>query len=307
MTNGKKIIIDTDPGIDDAVALAIALFSDELNVKLITTVAGNVSLEKVTLNTLKLLSFYKKDIPVAMGAKKPLARPIIDASGVHGETGMDGFDFPEADKSLLLNISAVEAMRKTIVESEDKITLVAIGPLTNIALFISTYPDLLERIEELVIMGGAVGRGNSGIYSEFNFHTDPEAADIVFKSGLKIAVATLEPGREALVYPEDSEKIKGMHSIGEMFYALFSKYRGGSFGKGLKMYDSHAIGYLLNPEMYEMIETRVAIETKGEYTSGAFLVDLRNYLDTEYTAKVTLGVDEAKFKDWFMSSIEKCK
>ena len=308
MSNVKRpIIIDTDPGIDDAVALAIALFAEELDVKLLTTVAGNVSLEKVTLNTLKLLTLYNKNVPVAKGAYKPLMRPVIDASGIHGETGMDGFDFPEPNTSLLLDKTAIEAMRDVIVGSDEKITLIGLGPLTNIANFINVYPELLDRIEEVIIMGGAVGRGNSGVYAEFNFHVDPEAASILFNSGLKVTVATIEPGLKALVYPEDSAKIKEMHEIGEMFYALFSKYRGGSFNTGLKMYDSCAIAYLLAPEMFETVTTRVAVETNGEHTAGAFLVDLRNYLDVDTEATVTLDIDEGKFKDWFLERINKCK
>ena len=308
MSDDKRpIIIDTDPGIDDAVALAIALFAEELDVKLITTVAGNVSLEKVTLNTLKLLTLYNKNVPVAKGAHKPIMRPVVDASGIHGETGMDGFDFPEPDTTLLLDKTAIEAMRDVIVESDEKITLIGLGPLTNIANFINVYPELLDGIEEVIIMGGAVGRGNSGVYAEFNFHVDPEAASILFNSGLKVTVATLEPGLKALVYPEDSAKIKEMHKIGEMFYALFSKYRGGSFNTGLKMYDSCAIAYLLAPEMFETVTTRVAVETKGEHTAGAFLVDLRNYLDVDTEATVTLDIDESKFKDWFLERISKCK
>lgn len=194
----QPIIIDTDPGIDDALAIAIALFSGELDVKLITTVAGNVSLEHVTNNTLKLLSFWEKDIPVAAGADRPLIEPLVDASNVHGVTGMEGFDFPEPKKELLLEEHAVNAMRRVIMESPEPITLVPIAPLTNIALLFTMYPEVKKNIKEIVMMGGSAGRGNKGVMSEFNIATDPEAAKIVFDSGLPIVMAGLDVGWKAL-------------------------------------------------------------------------------------------------------------
>ena len=179
----RPIIIDTDPGIDDAVAIAVALFNEQLNVKLITTVAGNVGLDKVTYNAMRLLKYLgKEEIPVAAGAHKPLLRDVIDASGIHGKTGMEGFDFEEPDMTKLLKDSAIDVMKKVLLSSEENITLVSIGPLTNIALLIATYPEVIEKIEEIVLMGGSTGRGNCGVMSEFNFHADPEAAKMVFQS-----------------------------------------------------------------------------------------------------------------------------
>lgn len=302
----RRIIIDTDPGIDDAVALAIALFAEELDVCLITTVAGNVSIEKVTKNVLQLLAFYEKKVPVAIGASRPLIKEMIDASGVHGETGMGAYAFPKEDTSLLLQQHAVEAMRETILGSDEKITLVPIAPLTNIALLLRMYPEVKENIEEIVMMGGSIARGNSGIYSEFNIDADPEAAHIVFESGIPITMATLDVGLKALVYPEDSEQIKNMNKVGEMFYELFKAYRGGSFKTGLKMYDSCAIAYLLKPELFEVQEAFVGVEIKGEFSKGATCVDLRNYLKREINARVAVDIDPIAFKQWFMAAIQKC-
>ena len=302
----RKIIIDTDPGIDDAVALAIALHSNKMDVKLITTVCGNVGIEHVTNNTLKLLTFFGKDVPVAKGAYRPLINAPIDASNVHGVSGMDGYDFGEPNMNLLLPVHAVEALRTTLSQSKERMTIVAIGPLTNIALLLRLYPDLAEKIEELVMMGGTITRGNSGVLAEYNFHADPEAAKIVFESGIKIVVAPLDVGLKALIYPADSEKIKTMNKIGDMFYNLFKRYRGGSFGTGLKMYDGCAIAYLLCPDMFEKTEVHVAIETKSELTYGASLVDLRGYLNRENNAVVLTDIDEDLFKSWFFESIENC-
>lgn len=302
----RPVVIDTDPGIDDALAIAIALFSDELDVKLITTTAGNVSLENVTNNALKLLSFFGKDVPVAAGAPRPLIEPLVDASNVHGVTGMEGFDFPEPKTELLLKENAVNAMRRVIMESEEPITLVPIAPMTNIALLFSMYPEVKGNIKEIVLMGGSASRGNKGVMSEFNVATDPEAAKIVFDSGLPIAMAGLDVGWNALVYPQDSEKIREMGKTGDMAYCLFKKYRGGSFGTGLKMYDSCAMAYLLCPEMFTIEETFVDIELRGEMTRGCTVVDLKGYLKKAPNAKVCTAIDGDKFREWFLDSVSKC-
>ncbi len=305
--NKLPVIIDTDPGIDDAVAISIALFAEELDVKLITTVAGNVGLEKVTYNALRLLKYLgKEDIPVAAGAKKPLLREGIDASDIHGKTGMEGFDFEEPDYSKLLSENAIDAMRRVIMNSSVPITLVPIGPLTNIALLITTYPEVTEKIKEIILMGGSLGRGNCGVMSEFNFHADPEAAKIVMNSKLTITIAPLDVGLKALVYPEDSEQIKNMNKTGEMFYSLFKKYRGGSFATGLKMYDSCAIAYLLQPDMFKTNYAFVDVETKGDYTAGCSVIDLKNYLKKEPNVHVCTDIDPIQFKTWLLDSIKKC-
>jgi non-specific riboncleoside hydrolase len=303
----QPIIIDTDPGIDDAVAIAIALFSDKLDVKLITTVAGNVSLDKVTANTLKLLSFYKKRVPVAKGAAAPLLAEFQDASNVHGPSGLEGFDFPEPDNTLLIKDHAVEAMRRCITESPEPITLVPIGPLTNIALLLSMYPEVKKNIKEVVLMGGSASRGNKGVMSEFNIATDPEAAKIVFSSGLPIVMAGLDVGWNALVMPEDTAKLPGLGPVGQMCHDLFKKYRGGTFATGLKMYDSCAIAYLLAPDLFETVFTYVDVETKGSMTAGCTLVDLKGYLKKQPNVTVCMEIDKEKFREWFVDAIASCK
>lgn len=306
MENKRKLIIDTDPGIDDAIAIAIALFSEKLDVKLITTVAGNVSLDLVTENTLKLLTFFCKDIPVAKGAAEPLIQKFDDAKNVHGASGMDGYDFGEPNRSNLLEEHAVNAMRRTILESETPVTIAAIGPLTNIALLLKMYPEVKKNIDEIVFMGGSLTRGNKTVMGEFNIATDPEAAKIVFESGVNLVMAGLDVGLKALVYPQDSEKIKTFGKTGDMMYCLFQKYRGGSFKTGLKMYDSCAIAYLLCPEMYDLQDTFIDVETQSPLTLGCTIVDLKGYMHRSPNAKVCVDIDAEIFKKWFMESIEKC-
>ncbi len=304
--NKRPIIIDTDPGIDDAVAIAIALFSEELDVRLITTVAGNVSLDKVTYNTLRILKFFKKEVPVARGAAEPLILPLLDASNVHGKSGMEGFDFEEPDDHLLLPEHAVNAMYQVIMESKEPITLVPIAPLTNIALLLKLYPEVKGNIREIVLMGGSAGRGNKGVMSEFNIATDPEAAKIVFDSGLPLVMAGLDVGWKALVLPEDSAKLPQLGEVGRMAYCLFQKYRGGSMKTGLKMYDSCAVAYLLKPEMYQMEETYVDVELNGSMTKGCTLVDLKGYLGKPANAKVCMDINQEMFRAWFLESVGRC-
>ncbi|MEG0329428.1 MAG: ribonucleoside hydrolase RihC [Longicatena sp.] len=303
--NKRPIIIDTDPGIDDALAIAIALFSEELDVKLITTVAGNVGLDKVTYNTLRLLKYFEKDIPVAKGATCPLIRPYEDASSVHGKSGMEGFEFEEPTQTPLKE-NAINAMRTVIMESNEPITIVPIAPLTNIALLLKCYPEVKANIKEIVLMGGSASRGNKGVMSEYNIGVDPEAAHIVFHSGIKLTMVGLDVGLKALVLPEDSERIRKMNKTGEMAYCLFKKYRGGSFTTGLKMYDSTAIAYLLKPELFEIVETYVDVELCGSMTTGCTLVDLKGYLGKNNNASVCLDIDGDRFREWFIEAIRRC-
>lgn len=306
MDSKRSIIIDTDPGIDDAVAIAICLFSEKLNVELISSVCGNVDVDKTTTNVLKLLKFFKKKIAVAKGSHNPLIRQPKFATNIHGESGMDGYDFGEVDDSLLLDDNAVVAMYKKIMKSKNKITILAIGPLTNVALLLKVFPEVKEKIEEIVLMGGSLTRGNLGVMSEFNIHTDPHAAKIVFNSGVKLAIAPLDVGLKALVYPDDSERIKNQNESGKMIYSLFSHYRSFGLKNGLKMYDSCAVAYLLKPEMFEIVDVYVDVEINGEYTTGTTIIDLKNYLKKEANAKVCIDINQEMFKDWLIESLAKC-
>ena len=180
------IILDTDPGIDDAAAIAAALFAPELDLQLMTTVAGNVSVEKTTRNALQLLHFWQAKVPLAQGASMPLLRPLRDAASVHGESGMEGYDFVEHDCQPLPK-PAFQAIRDALMHAQEPITLVAIGPLTNIALLLTQYPECRFNIRRLVIMGGSAGRGNFTPNAEFNIAIDPEAAAKVFHRGQRIS------------------------------------------------------------------------------------------------------------------------
>jgi len=303
MSDKRKIILDTDPGIDDAVAIALAAFSEAIDIKLITTVSGNVHIDHVTENVLKLLTFYGKNIPVAKGANTPLIRQSRDGSRIHGETGMAGYDFQPGDKSLLIDSPAVVAMYQLIKQYPGEITLVTIGPLTNIALLLKLYPDVASDIKEIILMGGTPDRGNYGVYTEFNIGYDPEAAQVVFNSTIPRTMVGMNIGIKAIIQPEVSEKIRYINKIGDMFYALFKTYRG-TFQSGLTMYDATAIAYLVRPDMFQTVDTFVTIETQGQYTTGATIVDLNNYLHQPSNTTVCLNINAEAFEEWFVQEID---
>lgn len=302
--NKKVVILDTDPGIDDAVAIAYLLFSDKVDVKLITTVSGNVGIENVTNNALRLLSFYGKKIPVAQGATQPLVRQSESASDVHGESGMAGFNYQEKSEACLLQEHAISAMYRTIMQSKQKVTLVAIGPLTNIALLLKVYPDCITNIEELIFMGGAIGRGNYGVYTEFNIGFDPEAADIVFKSPIKKVMVPLEMGDKAVIRNELKPMIRQINDIGAMFIDLFEAYRGDWVRQDTEMYDATAVAYLLHPELYTTQDVYAQIELNGTLTQGATVCDMNGILKQQPNLTVCVDVDSQGFSNWFVNSIK---
>ncbi|WP_086444039.1 ribonucleoside hydrolase RihC [Candidatus Enterococcus lemimoniae] len=299
----RPIIIDTDPGIDDAVALSIALNHPELDVKLLTTVAGNVNVHKTTENTLKLVTFFGKQVPVAKGCDKPLLIQLEDSAEIHGESGMDGYDFPQATVNAL-DIHAVEAMRECILSSAEPITLVPIAALTNIALLLSMYPETKQSIKEIVMMGGSLSRGNTNTSAEFNTYVDPHAAQIVFQSDIPIVMVGLDVTSTAVLTKNETEKIKEFGKVGNMFYSLFQHYRGGSLQTGLKMHDVCAIAYLTDPTLFTVQETFVEIALEGP-AAGATVADLKmKYHDTT-NATVCLDIDIPAFQKWVVSNLEK--
>lgn len=291
------IILDTDPGIDDAAAIAAALFAPELDLALMTTVAGNVSLEKTTRNALQLLHFWEVDVPLAQGASAPLVRPLRDAADVHGESGMEGYDFVAHDRQPLAKPAFI-AIRDLLMSAPQPVTLVAIGPLTNIALLLTQYPECKFNIRRLVLMGGSAGRGNFTPNAEFNIAIDPEAAAIVFRSGLEIVMCGLDVTNDAMLDAEYLATLPTLNRTGQMLHALFSHYRSGSMTSGLRMHDLCAIAWLVRPDLFTLKPCFVAVETQGTWTSGTTVVDIEGKLGQPANAQVALGLDVAGFRRW---------
>ena len=303
----KPLIISTDPGIDDVAAIIIALFSDMLDVKLIAATWGNVPLKKTLTNTLKLEAFLNTNVPVVSGASCPLLRQQIDASDVHGKSGLGGYEFPEPDMSLLKAGIAADAIHEVVANSSEKVTLMQIGPATDFALYFRQYPEDLANIEQLVIMGGAIGRGNWSPYSEYNVAGDPEAAQIVFSSGLKILLAPLELGHQAFITPDTLKQIKTLNQTGEMLYQILTDLHDETEGDGREIYDALAAGMLIKPEMYTFKSAYVAVDTKSMYSYGASLIDFDDFYHQPANTEVGVKVDRQAFEDWFISAIKKAK
>ncbi len=296
------IILDTDPGIDDAVALVAALFHPKIDLRLVTTVAGNVGIDKTTHNALRLMHFFGASTPVARGAAAPLVRQLEDASHIHGHSGLDGYPFEEPARHACHH-HAVEAMRDLLLSSEEPLVLVPIGPLTNIALLLTLYPECRPSIARIVMMGGSAGRGNHTPNAEFNIYVDPEAASKVFASGIPIVMCGLDVTNQATITAEMVASLPAINRTGAMLHGLFQHYRGGSMSRGLKMHDLCALAYLAEPTLFTTQTCYVAVETQGELTRGTTCVDLANRLKRQPNAEVCLDINVEGFRQWFMAML----
>lgn len=296
-----KIVMDTDPGIDDAAALTMALNDPQIEVKLITSVAGNVTVDKTTKNAQKIVRFFNKDVPVAAGAKQPLIKEFEDAARIHGESGMPGYDFPE-DLPKPLDKSAVEALHDTIMSSDEKITLVPTGSYTNIGLLFSEYPEVKDHIERIVAMGGSLGKGNMTSAAEFNVFTDPDAAKIMYQSGIPITMVGLDITMKALITPASLSKLETMNETGKMLHDIII-HDGDNSDEGIAMHDVNTIFYLLHPEAIKTQPMWVDIVTDGP-AIGETVGDFRGaYHDGKTNAEVCVDIDAQAFNDWFLDEV----
>lgn len=302
-----NIIMDTDPGIDDAAALTMAINDPQINLKLVTAVAGNVTVDKTTANALKIVHFFGKDqeISVAAGAKQPLIKPFEDAARIHGESGMPGYDFG-TDYGKPIQKSAVEALRDEIMASDEPITLVPTGSYTNIALLFTEYPEVKDRIKEIIAMGGTLAKGNMTSAAEFNVFTDPHAAKIMYDSGIPIVMVGLDVTLKALLTPATMDKLGTMGRTGKMLQALVTHYNDGD-ENGHPMHDVNTIFYLLHPEAMTTEEMWVDVQTEGP-AMGETVGDIRGaYHDGKTNAKVCVDIDAAAFNKWFLEEVAAIK
>ena len=303
-----KIIMDTDPGIDDAAALTMAINNPEIDLKLVTAVAGNVKVDKTTANALKIVHFFGKNdtIPVAAGAAEPLIKPFEDVARIHGESGMEGYDFGD-DYGQPIAKSAVQALRDTIM-AEDEITLVPTGSYTNIALLFKEYPEVKSHIKQIVAMGGSLSGGNMTSVAEFNVFTDPDAARIMYNSGIPIVMVGLDVTLKALLTDDSLNQLKDMNETGKMLYGLISHYNDVSGGaKGRPMHDVNTIFYLLHPEAFTTKDLWIDVQTSGP-AIGATVGDIRGaYHDGKTNAKACVDIDADFFNQWFLAQVAKMK
>lgn len=306
----RNIIIDCDPGIDDAIAIMLAIANDDkLNILGITTVTGNQSIEKVTGNALKLVSFLKRNIPVAQGADTPLIREKRNAEKVHGATGMGNYVLPETENRVV-NENAVEFLKNTILSSPDKVTLVPIGPLTNIALLFKVYPEVKNNIDEIILMGGAIFGGNVTPTAEFNIWADPEAAQIVFSSNVNIVMNGLDVTHSTGLSRDDvnnllKQEAKVSNMCGQIldFYFNGDNLQRKTFSP---IHDASAIMYMLHNEIYKYKYMPVRVDLSEGLNRGMTVGDGREWIkyDDSYP-KVLIGVDKEKFRAYLLESINK--
>jgi pyrimidine-specific ribonucleoside hydrolase len=302
------IIIDCDPGHDDAIAILLAIAnSEKLDLRAITTVGGNQILDKITENALKVISFVNADIPVAKGAAGPLFGKLVTGEEAHGESGMDGPMLPPS-KFRPVEEGAVEFMLNIIRSSEEKITLVPMAPLTNIALLITAYPEIKERIEKISLMGGGISYGNVTSTAEFNIYVDPEAARIVFESGIPITMSGLDVTDKAAIFEDEIAALKERGPVSTMvgelldFYSIFGKKMG---YVGSALHDPCAVAWLLHPELFESEHLYVTVETEGKLTRGMTVADKRKKTDRPANVEVLVGVDREAFMKLIFDSLEK--
>ena len=305
----RNIIIDCDPGHDDIIAILVALaHKDELNILGFTTVAGNQTLDKVTNNLLKVETYLGIDIPVYKGYNSPIVKELDVQPLAHGESGLDGPVLPEAINSAK-DMHAIEFMKKTLLEAKDKVTFVCIGPLTNMGLFLKTYPELREKIDQIVIMGGGIYNGNVLIKAEFNIYHDPEAAKIVFDSGVKVVMAGLEVCYSGSILLTETERAKDGGKASKLFYDLMKFYQGYAIRNGwdrTAIFDATPVIYLLYPELFKSEEKEVYIETVGEYCRGMTVVDTRNRATEMKNPKtVLISTDREKFVEVIFDALNK--
>lgn len=295
------ILIDCDPGHDDAVMLMLAVGSNLFDIKAITTSAGNQTQAKTLSNALKIKTLLEVDIPVFKGCEKPLFRELIIADHVHGEMGLDGPNLPEPTLKPEPS-SAVEAMAQILANSEEPVTLVPTGPLTNIAAFLLAYPHLKPKIERISLMGGGAFRGNITPTAEFNIYVDPEAASVVFKSGVPITMCGLDVTHKALVFQEDIERFRSIGNksgkvVAELmdFFSIYYRQERPELGGGAALHDPCAIAWLIDPSMFTTKPCYVDVEVTGTLTVGTTVVDFFDVLKKTPNVEFVYDVDREKY------------
>jgi inosine-uridine nucleoside N-ribohydrolase len=302
------VLIDCDPGQDDALALLLALGSPELDVVGVTTVAGNQTVEKTTANALRVLELVgRSDIPVAAGAEAPLRGELVVAADAHGETGLDGPDLPPPAAEPL-PARAADFVAARLVESPERLTLVALGPLTNLALLLAEHPEAAGRIARIVLMGGAIREGNQTPSAEFNIWIDPEAAAQVFGSGLDVTMVGLDVTNKAVLTRADADRIRGAGPVGAAAAAMLDFYLGfyedAYEHGGAPIHDAVAVAHVFRPDLLEIEERRVDVEVAFGLCRGRTVVDMRlRRKGPEPNARVAVNIDAQGFRELLLGRL----
>jgi len=305
----KKIILDCDPGHDDAMAILLAHGNPEIELVAITTVAGNQTLDKTSLNARRVATVAGiRDVPVAAGCDRPLTRELKTAGYIHGESGLDGPAFGEPTVPLDSR-HAVDLIIELLMHSNGDITLVPTGPLTNIAMAVRKEPRIVPKVQELILMGGAYTRGNTTPAAEFNIYVDPEAAEIVFRAGWPLTMVGLDLTHQALATPAVLERIAALGTpvarIAVQLMEFFRQtYRRNAGFDSPPVHDPCAVARVIDPNVMQCVNAFVAIETRGEYSSGMTVTDFSSRLGPT-NAQVATKLDVDLFWDLTVDAIRR--
>jgi inosine-uridine nucleoside N-ribohydrolase len=320
------VLLDCDPGIDDALAIAFACGHLGLDLRAVTTVGGNVPLAQTTVNALSVLELAgRPDVPVAAGSPGPLLQPLADARLVHGETGLGEARLPAPSRPAVA-AHAIDLMKETVSAAPGEITLIATGPLTNVALALRRYPELAGQVADFVIMGGSAGRGNVTPAAEFNIATDPEAAAIVFGAGWRVTMAGLDVTLQTRTDGAVWERMRGLGRLGrDLLLPALGGYRAaetapghggpsggtgepghwdpgdgpagrGGPGRGPAVHDVCALALVAEPGLFGCRPARVEVETAGRWTAGMTVTDFQVPL-ARCNARVMMSIDVPRFWD----------
>ncbi|GLY49626.1 nucleoside hydrolase [Lentzea sp. NBRC 102530] len=295
------VVLDCDPGHDDAIAILLAAGSPEIDLRAITTVAANQTLDKVTSNAQRLCTAAGISVPIARGSAQPLVRPLHVAEDIHGESGMDGPAFGE------VTVGVVPEHAIDLMHAHMPATLVATGALTNVALYLLRHGP--SAVREIVLMGGSTERGNTTPYAEFNIYVDPEAAAIVFASGVPITMIGLNVTHQALVTPEIVTQLNALGPLGRIcgdLMTFFATTYRDVFGFAAPpLHDPVAVARVIDPALVTCVEAFVGIETTGTFTRGATVVDLHGRLGRAPNARVAVGLDVDGFFDLVLDAVRR--
>ncbi len=302
------VILDCDPGHDDALAITLALARPELRVLGITTVGGNAPLAATTRNALRVLALLgRPDVPVAAGAAQPLVRSLETAPEVHGTSGLDGADLPEPVSDPRPE-GAIEFLRATLAAAPAPVTLIPTGPLTNIALLLRTYPALAPKIARISLMGGSMGAGNWTPAAEFNIWVDPEAARIVFRSGLPITMAGLDVTHKALMGLAEADRLEALGTrVGGVFADLlrfFTRFHIERYGTAdTPIHDAVAVAHVALPGLVTTRRYHVDVAVDSDITRGRTVVDHRGQPGQAPNVDVALNIDRVAFAELVIAAV----
>jgi pyrimidine-specific ribonucleoside hydrolase len=303
---GKKpVIIDTDPGHDDAVALMLAISSDTLDIRGITVSAGNSTLDNTLENALRILTHLSSSAKVYKGAERPMLSVLKPSKSIHGENGLAGTTLPEP-KGMAELRNAVQFLEDEVKLSEEKITIIALGPLTNIATFILSAPELRHRISEIFMMGGAVFGGNRTPAAEFNVWQDPEAASIVFESGIPLVMCGLDVTRKCGMLEKDIESIRKSNGKACVLAGeIIDFFSSATVKSEVIFHDAVAVTRVLRPELFRSSNYNVVIDLDGRYTRGCTVVDTIGISGGSINAEVVMDADREGVSAFIAESLLK--